>query len=108
MIIIETCPKCGADLINVVIATDPPIPTKLCEKCGWSWTANREADVVRVPFIPPEERRVGDIFWPDKNYAKECDDIPDCCVGCSNHPKNGGSGMCMCTLPYFSGRGVIR
>jgi len=27
--------------------------------------------------------------------------IPECCKGCSNHPSNGGSGICHCTLPYF-------
>lgn len=26
---------------------------------------------------------------------------PSCCDGCSNHPKNGGSGICNCTLPYM-------
>ena len=24
-----------------------------------------------------------------------------CCNGCSNNPKNGGSGICNCTLPYM-------
>lgn len=28
-------------------------------------------------------------------------DYPDCCTGCSNNPKNGGSGICNCTLPYM-------
>ena len=28
--------------------------------------------------------------------------IPDCCKGCSNHPSNGGSGICNCTLPYMT------
>lgn len=31
---------------------------------------------------------------PEINY-------PDCCDGCSNNPKNGGSGICNCTLPYI-------
>ena len=26
--------------------------------------------------------------------------VPDCCAGCSNHPNNGGSGICHCTIPY--------
>ena len=26
---------------------------------------------------------------------------PDCCDECSNNPKNGGSGICNCTLPYM-------
>ena len=28
-------------------------------------------------------------------------DYPDCCDSCSNNPKNGGSGICNCTLPYM-------
>jgi len=31
--------------------------------------------------------------------------IPSCCINCSNHPSNGGSGLCNCTLPHFSGEG---
>lgn len=27
---------------------------------------------------------------------------PDCCQGCSNHPNNGGSGICHCTLPLMT------
>ena len=27
--------------------------------------------------------------------------IPSCCRYCSNHPSNGGSGICHCTLPYI-------
>lgn len=49
MIIIETCPKCGHDLHDLVICTYPPIPKKECWNCGWSWEGERE-EVVRVPF----------------------------------------------------------
>ena len=28
--------------------------------------------------------------------------IPACCVNCSNHPSNGGSGICNCVAPYLS------
>lgn len=48
-IIIETCPKCGHDLADEVICTNPPIPKKSCWNCGWSWIGERE-EVVRVPF----------------------------------------------------------
>lgn len=48
-IIIETCPKCGHDLQNLMIATYPPIPRKECWNCGWSWEGEQE-EVVRVPF----------------------------------------------------------
>ena len=48
-IIIETCPKCGHDLMNEVICTYPPIPRKSCPSCGWSWEGERE-EIIRVPF----------------------------------------------------------
>lgn len=32
--------------------------------------------------------------------------IPDGCKACSNHPSNGGSGICHCTVPYLNGNGV--
>ena len=48
-IIIETCPKCGHDLMNEVICTYPPIPRKSCPNCGWSWEGEPE-EVIRVPF----------------------------------------------------------
>ena len=49
MIIIETCPECGHDLLDEVLCTYPPIPKKVCTKCGWSWVGKRE-EIVRVPF----------------------------------------------------------
>ena len=49
MIIIETCSKCGGDLLNEVIDIYPPIPRKVCCNCGWSWTGEPEK-ITRVPF----------------------------------------------------------
>ena len=49
MIIIETCPRCGHDLTDLVIATYPPIPQKKCYGCGWEWTGEPE-QVIRRPF----------------------------------------------------------
>ena len=48
-IIIETCPKCGHDLTDLVICTYPPILQKKCFYCGWSWEGERE-EVIRMPF----------------------------------------------------------
>ena len=48
-IVIETCPKCGHDLLNEVLTVYPPIPKKRCIACGWSWTGKQE-EVIRVPF----------------------------------------------------------
>jgi hypothetical protein len=44
--------------------------------------------------------------WPRKYLGKWIGlypqiDYPSCCDGCSNNPKNGGSGICNCTLPYM-------
>lgn len=47
--IIETCPKCGHDLMDEVICTYPPIPRKSCLHCGWYWEGERE-EIIRVPF----------------------------------------------------------
>ena len=49
MIIIETCPKCGHDLMDEVICTYPPIPAKRCPSCGWYWEGKQE-QIIRVPF----------------------------------------------------------
>ena len=35
---------------------------------------------------------------PYKSPFVYTDGIPDACKGCSNHPSNGGSGNCNCTL----------
>jgi len=48
-IIIETCPKCGHDLQDLMLACNPPITQKKCFSCGWSWTGQRE-EIIRVPF----------------------------------------------------------
>ena len=47
--IIYTCPKCGHDLHDIVLASNPPISKKECWSCGWSWTGESE-EVVRIPF----------------------------------------------------------
>ena len=31
--------------------------------------------------------------------------VPECCRHCTNHPMNGGSGICCCTLPYMTTTG---
>jgi hypothetical protein len=68
MIIIETCPKCGHDLMDTVICTYPPIPKKECTSCGWSWTGERE-EVVRVPFGGNSGLIVDDLVDDFKSYT---------------------------------------
>lgn len=95
MQIIYTCPKCGADLEDIVLTSNPPQYMKKCKnlKCDWHYV-ERPVDVVRIPYVPPE---------PEKSYlAESLQTIPDCCRNCSNHPRNGGSGICNCVLPYMT------
>ncbi len=49
MIVIETCPKCGADLIHLQICTNPPIPRVECPQCGW-YHEEKTQEVVRIPY----------------------------------------------------------
>lgn len=101
MKIIETCPRCGADLIDVVIATCPEIVRKECWSCGWASHGEKE-EIVRIPFG-------GNSNWPDTteinksirftpmgSSGKAYNGSP--CDYCSNNPKNGGSGICHCIL----------
>lgn len=93
MIIIETCPRCGNDLRDVCICTYPPIPRKECPSCGWFWEGEPE-QVVRVPFVgkQPVVNEYG-IDWLHRESS-----APRACASCPNHPSNGGSGICHCTL----------
>lgn len=160
-IIIETCPKCGHDLVDEVICTNPPIQKKSCWNCGWHWEGEPE-EVVRVPFGGNSYvYEKGSSFYPDNNYSligskydeevignlattvsnyygntinaveameafaktveeysnklseglkgyndnliehnlfKDFEIKQSACEDCSNNPKNGGDGICFCTL----------
>ena len=98
MIIIETCPKCGHDLQNLMIATYPPIPRKECWNCGWSWEGEQE-EVVRVPFggnNPNITKQPSLNDYINTSYTLNTEQSP--CDNCSNNVKNGGSGICNCIL----------
>ena len=133
MVIIETCPKCGHDLQDLIICTYPPIPRKECTHCGWSWEGKRD-QVVRVPFKEPVindsdkspnpaatpitdmqtqhtqtpytllngnlDNKITPPSWPDTNGTVKLFDWQENnpCKNCPNHPDNGGSGLCNCTL----------
>ena len=114
MIIIETCPVCGHDLRDVMICTNPPIPRKECNYCGWSWEGKQE-DVVRVPFGGYSDNTILNDLTKYNKLEATLDDMAilnninfedarvstfenSSCTNCSNNPKNGGSGICFCTL----------
>ena len=94
MIIIETCPKCGHDLQDLVIAVHPPIPKKECPNCGWYWEGEPE-QVMRVPFCG-NSTSTKTINYLDYSHVNNF--TQSACTNCSNNPKNGGSGICHCTL----------
>lgn len=55
--------------------------------------------VVEDYFIP-----YNDLLEKAQEYLKEFDFVKqyyDVCDKCSNNPKNGGSGICNCALPYM-------
>ena len=97
--IIETCPKCGHDLVDLVLTTYPPIPQKKCFNCGWEWTGENE-EIVRIPFDETDYNRrcyhYVERYVPVQPSDVGYDTSP--CVHCSNNPKNGGSGICHCIL----------
>ena len=80
MEIIYTCPHCGEDLQEyVVAATNPPILIIRCKRCGWEAEAAKEYEkIIRIPY-------------QQKIY-------PNPCESCSNNPLNGGLGICHCIL----------
>ena len=122
MIVVETCPKCGHDLRDEVICTYPPIPRKVCWNCGWSWTGEREK-IKRVPFGGNTntftEKDNTSISWNGSSTDWDSIDIKtstdwdsthldtsstitafgrEACENCPSNPKNGGDGICFCTL----------
>lgn len=122
MIVVETCPKCGHDLRDEVICTYPPIPRKVCWNCGWSWTGEREK-IKRVPFGGNTntftEKDNTSISWNGSSTDWDSIDIKTstdwnsthldtssnitafgtkACENCPSNPKNGGDGICFCTL----------
>lgn len=52
--IIETCPRCGAPLLDSVVATFPPIPQKDCQNCGWNWKGKPEP-MEPIQYVPFQE-----------------------------------------------------
>ena len=119
MIVVETCPKCGHDLHDVVICTYPPIPRKVCWNCGWSWTGKPEK-ITRVPFGGNTNNFTDkdniSISWNGSSIDWDSINITDldstnletsstitafgkeACENCPSNPKNGGDGICFCTL----------
>jgi len=61
-----------------------------CEGCPRTLTRNSDTYIEHIPPYFPDS-----MLW-DKNIQ-----VPNCCKNCRNHPINGGSGVCHCTLPLY-------
>lgn len=85
-IIEYVCPKCGGELTEMVIATLPPIYVSRCLHCGWE--IEKKQQVIKIPYP----------YYNNYNTTAVNQNIPKNCVYCSNHPSNGGSGICHCIL----------
>lgn len=46
--IVYTCPKCGADLMSIVLDSYPPVEVTTCSKCGWRYSMTEQ--IYRMPF----------------------------------------------------------
>lgn len=66
--IIETCPKCGAELMNSIICTYPPIPCKDCPSCGWRWEGNPEP----IKHVPLNEKSIIDEIIKSEVNNENC------------------------------------
>lgn len=81
MEIIYTCPKCGSDLQELCLPSYPPQYQKRCLNCGWV-SEIEKSEIIRIPY--------------SADITKSS--IPNACRNCANHPNNGGTGVCHCTL----------
>ena len=98
MNIIYTCPQCGGDLVAVQLTCNPPINRMECPKCGWSHEEDRDMSVVRIPYTEKKDNVVdlgGNWFISASDNTVY---VPPGCRYCSNHPSNGGSGICHCVM----------
>ena len=96
MKIIETCPICGHDLVDLILTYNPPISKKKCFNCGWN-------DYINTDAIMPEVTLNGGV---DYYIVERCVPVQpsdsafenSACKYCSNNPRNGGSGICHCIM----------
>lgn len=51
-----------------------------------------------IPQINNPFQQVIDWKYKEPEFYTTSDNIPEACRNCNNHPSNGGSGVCHCTL----------
>jgi len=62
--------------------------TDSCDGCPRVNVAEKQTHV--PPYFPDS------MIWPKDKFG-----VPECCRSCRNHPSNGGSGICCCSLPQL-------
>lgn len=74
---------------TIQIKTDNYNQFRFIEDMAWDCIDGKHADNTEYPWL-----------WDPTllKTAKVAFDIPDVCANCPNHPSNGGSGFCNCTL----------
>ena len=89
--IIETCPKCGGEILNISLTCYPPINKSVCKSCGWSW---QDDEVVKVPFNEEsdtvteeqEECCMNCKYWDSYEAEKSPDNRMWCDGNCHRYP----------------------
>lgn len=87
-IVIYTCPKCGSDLQELILASYPPIHVTECRVCGWK--SEKQDDVLKMPYPTSPNQEI--VITTHTDYT------PNSCKNCLNHPSNSGDGICHCIL----------
>ena len=114
MKIIETCPICGHDLVDLILTYNPPISKRKCFNCGFNDYINTDAtmpkcfncglnDYINTDATMPEVTLNGGV---DYYIVERCVPVQpsdsafenSACKYCSNNPRNGGSGICHCIM----------
>jgi len=82
-----------------------------CGDCGYEWNSTEKLDNPTCPKCSNGKLLKWDITFPDEYKKffipvefKSSIDYNDPCINCSNNPKNGGTGICHCTLPSMRGQ----
>ena len=96
MKIIETCPICGHDLVDLVLTYNTPISKKKCFNCGWNDYINTEATMLDVILNGGVDYYIVERCVPVQPSDSAFEN--SACKYCSNNPRNGGSGICHCIM----------
>lgn len=104
------CPTCG-EVVMCDLVDSPILNEYNHSHCGWNWTGEPEK-ITRVPFGGNTDTLINkdsiplswngtSTGWDSTNLATSSTITAfgtKACENCSSNPKNGGDGICFCTL----------